>query len=174
MGTRGGLTMCVGGSALMAIDVLTSKGVPEERILFLNLIASPEGAANFAKKYPKVRIVTAFVDRGLNEKKCVCGGDGLIPIAMWRRTLTFVLQLYRPRLGRLWRQILHLVALRVHTASTRNIRKRDHLIIDHVLSRSTAFQSIFISLVAMLNEAVLYVCCTVSRVHATPSYFVLR
>jgi uracil phosphoribosyltransferase len=29
----------------MAVDVLLSKGVPEERILFLNLIASPEGAA---------------------------------------------------------------------------------------------------------------------------------
>lgn len=53
----------------MAVDVLRSKGVPEDHILFLNLIASPEGAANFAQKFPKVRIVTAFVDLGLNEKK---------------------------------------------------------------------------------------------------------
>lgn len=60
-----------GGSALMAVDVLRSKGVPEEHILFLNLIASPEGAANFAQKFPGVRIVTAFVDQGLNEKKYV-------------------------------------------------------------------------------------------------------
>ena len=55
----------------MAIDVLRSKGVPEDHILFLNLIASPEGAATFAQKYPRVRIVTAFVDQGLNEKKYV-------------------------------------------------------------------------------------------------------
>lgn len=55
----------------MAIDVLRSKGVPEDHILFLNLIASPEGAANFAQKFPKVRIVTAFVDQGLDEKKYV-------------------------------------------------------------------------------------------------------
>lgn len=61
--------LATGGSALMAVDVLRQKGVPEERILFLNLIASPEGAQNFAEKYPKVRIVTAFVDQGLNEKK---------------------------------------------------------------------------------------------------------
>ncbi|RMY47958.1 hypothetical protein D0863_15506 [Hortaea werneckii] len=61
--------LATGGSALMAIDVLLGKGVPEERILFLNLIASPEGAANFAQRYPKVRIVTAFVDEGLDEKK---------------------------------------------------------------------------------------------------------
>jgi len=53
----------------MAVDVLRNHGVPEERILFLNLIASPEGAANFAKKFPKLRVVTAFVDQGLDEKK---------------------------------------------------------------------------------------------------------
>jgi uracil phosphoribosyltransferase len=53
----------------MAVDVLKSKGVPEDHILFLNLIASPEGARNFAQRYPKVRVVTAFVDQGLNEKK---------------------------------------------------------------------------------------------------------
>ncbi|KAK0328788.1 Uracil phosphoribosyltransferase, synthesizes UMP from uracil [Friedmanniomyces endolithicus] len=63
--------LATGGSALMAVDVLRSKGVPESRICFLNLIASPEGAANFAQKFPKVRIVTAFVDEGLNEKKYV-------------------------------------------------------------------------------------------------------
>ena len=55
----------------MAVDVLKSKGVPEERILFLNVIASPEGVNNFAKKFPKLRVVTGFIDQGLNEKKYV-------------------------------------------------------------------------------------------------------
>lgn len=58
-----------GGSASMAVDVLISRGVPAERILFLNLIASPEGIESFAKKYQKVRVVTAFIDQGLDEKK---------------------------------------------------------------------------------------------------------
>ncbi|KAI9747484.1 MAG: Uracil phosphoribosyltransferase, synthesizes UMP from uracil [Candelina submexicana] len=58
-----------GGSATMAVDVLKSRGVPEERILFLNLIASPEGVTSFAQRFPKLRVVTAFVDRGLDEKK---------------------------------------------------------------------------------------------------------
>lgn len=53
----------------MAVDVLISRNVPEERILFLNLIASPEGVATFAKRFPKLHVVTAFVDQGLNEKK---------------------------------------------------------------------------------------------------------
>jgi uracil phosphoribosyltransferase len=47
----------------MACEVLMSRGVPEERILFLNLIASPEGIEKFAKKFPKLRVVTAFVDQ---------------------------------------------------------------------------------------------------------------
>ncbi|KAF2218140.1 uracil phosphoribosyltransferase-domain-containing protein [Elsinoe ampelina] len=68
--------LATGGSALMAVEVLLKKGVPEERILFLNLIASPEGAENFAKKYPKVRIVTAFVDSGLDEHNYIVPGLG--------------------------------------------------------------------------------------------------
>ena len=55
----------------MAVDVLKSKGVPEDRILFLNLIASPEGVTSFATRFPKLRVVTAFVDQGLDEKKYV-------------------------------------------------------------------------------------------------------
>jgi uracil phosphoribosyltransferase len=47
----------------MAVDVLKSRGVPENRILFLNLIASPEGIHSFAKRFPKLRVVTAFIDQ---------------------------------------------------------------------------------------------------------------
>lgn len=53
----------------MAVDVLLNHGVPEDHILFLNLIASPEGATNFAKRFPKLRVVTAFVDAGLDSNK---------------------------------------------------------------------------------------------------------
>ncbi|KAI9809597.1 MAG: Uracil phosphoribosyltransferase, synthesizes UMP from uracil [Sarcosagium campestre] len=60
-----------GGSATMAVDVLKSRGVPEEHILFLNLIASPEGINSFAQRFPKLRVVTAFVDQGLDEKRFV-------------------------------------------------------------------------------------------------------
>lgn len=48
---------------MMAAEVLKSRGVPESRILFLNLIASPEGIGNFVKKFPKLRVVTAFIDK---------------------------------------------------------------------------------------------------------------
>ncbi|KAL8827377.1 MAG: hypothetical protein Q9191_003226 [Dirinaria sp. TL-2023a] len=65
-----------GGSATMAVEVLKSRGVPEARILFLNLIASPEGVTNFAKRFPNLRVVTAFIDQGLDEKKYIVPGLG--------------------------------------------------------------------------------------------------
>ncbi|KKA25964.1 hypothetical protein TD95_002146 [Thielaviopsis punctulata] len=65
-----------GGSAIMAVEVLKSRGVPEDRILFLNLIASPKGVENFASKFPKLRVVTAFIDEGLDEKNYIIPGLG--------------------------------------------------------------------------------------------------
>lgn len=65
-----------GGSATMAVEVLISRGVPEDRILFLNLIASPEGIESFSKRFPKLRIVTAFIDQGLDSKKYIIPGLG--------------------------------------------------------------------------------------------------
>jgi uracil phosphoribosyltransferase len=43
-------------------------GVPEERIIFINLISSPEGLKAFYKAYPKLRVITGWIDEGLNEK----------------------------------------------------------------------------------------------------------
>lgn len=47
----------------MAVQVLIARGVPEDRILFLNIIASPEGIRNFAQKFPRLKVVTAFIDQ---------------------------------------------------------------------------------------------------------------
>ncbi|KAK4193081.1 putative uracil phosphoribosyltransferase [Podospora australis] len=68
--------LATGGSAIMAVDVLKSRGVPEERILFLNVLACPEGIKNFASKFPSLRVVTAFVDQGLDEKNYIIPGLG--------------------------------------------------------------------------------------------------
>jgi len=46
-------------------------GIPESKILFLNLICAPEGIAAFKEEFPELRIVTAFVDEGLDERKSV-------------------------------------------------------------------------------------------------------
>ena len=68
--------LATGGSAAMAIDVLLKRGVKETNILFLVIVAAPEGIKKVHETYPGVRIVTAAVDKGLNEHKYIVPGLG--------------------------------------------------------------------------------------------------
>jgi uracil phosphoribosyltransferase len=64
---------CV-GTASKAIEVLIDAGVKEEKIIFLNLIAAPEGIKFLKERYPKVTIVTTEIDDTLNDKKFIVPG----------------------------------------------------------------------------------------------------
>lgn len=68
--------LATGGSAIKAIEVLIDHGVPEDRILFLNLVAAPEGLANVFSKHPTVKVVSAWVDEGLDDRKYIIPGLG--------------------------------------------------------------------------------------------------
>lgn len=68
--------LATGGSALMAIDCLKDAGVPEEQILFLNVLSCPEGLKKLAEKAPRVRILTSAVDERLNDQKFIVPGLG--------------------------------------------------------------------------------------------------
>ncbi|KAI0773651.1 PRTase-like protein [Fomes fomentarius] len=68
--------LATGGSAIKAVEVLKEHNVPEERIIFINLIASPEGLKNFCTKYPQTRVITGWIDEGLNEKAYIIPGLG--------------------------------------------------------------------------------------------------
>lgn len=68
--------LATGGSAIKAIEVLIENGVKAERILFLNLIASPEGLANMYGIYPQVKVISAWVDDKLDEKSYIIPGLG--------------------------------------------------------------------------------------------------
>eukprot|EP01114_Cavostelium_apophysatum_P008664 TRINITY_DN2132_c0_g1_i1.p1 TRINITY_DN2132_c0_g1~~TRINITY_DN2132_c0_g1_i1.p1 ORF type:complete len:218 (-),score=22.73 TRINITY_DN2132_c0_g1_i1:96-749(-) len=68
--------LATGGSACKAIEVLMDRGVQEKNIIFINLIAAPEGIENMRKKYPQVSIVTTEVDQKLNEKLYIIPGIG--------------------------------------------------------------------------------------------------
>ncbi|TFY53501.1 hypothetical protein EVJ58_g9421 [Rhodofomes roseus] len=65
-----------GGSAIKAVEVLMEHGVPEDRIIFINLISSPEGLKTFSAKYPALRVITGWIDQGLNEKAYIVPGLG--------------------------------------------------------------------------------------------------
>ncbi|XP_024974958.1 uridine kinase-like protein 5 [Cynara cardunculus var. scolymus] len=65
-----------GDSAVEAISLLLSKGVSESNIIFLNLIAAPEGIHAVCRQYPRLKIVTSEIDSGLNEHSRVIPGMG--------------------------------------------------------------------------------------------------
>eukprot|EP00696_Hemimastix_kukwesjijk_P008466 gnl/Hemi2/20676_TR6853_c0_g1_i1.p1 gnl/Hemi2/20676_TR6853_c0_g1~~gnl/Hemi2/20676_TR6853_c0_g1_i1.p1 ORF type:complete len:230 (-),score=64.51 gnl/Hemi2/20676_TR6853_c0_g1_i1:163-852(-) len=68
--------LATAGSACSAIKLLLEKGVPEDRIIFVNLVSARQGLINLSSRYPKVRIVTAEVDAILNEKSFIVPGLG--------------------------------------------------------------------------------------------------
>lgn len=69
--------LATGGTIITALDRLVHKsGVPEDRIVFVNLVACPEGINAVLAKFPLIRIVTAEIDPGLNEKSYIVPGLG--------------------------------------------------------------------------------------------------
>ncbi|CAN1134009.1 Uridine kinase-like protein 4 [Linum perenne] len=69
-----------GNSAVQAITLLVSKGVPEANIIFLNLIScflqAPQGVHVVCKRFPRIKIVTSEIETGLNEDFRVIPGMG--------------------------------------------------------------------------------------------------
>ncbi|EZG78866.1 uracil phosphoribosyltransferase [Gregarina niphandrodes] len=69
--------LATGGSAIRAIEVLIDQyNVPEDKIVFMNLVAAPEGVHRLCKRFPKVKVVTGVLDDRLNEKGYIVPGCG--------------------------------------------------------------------------------------------------
>jgi uracil phosphoribosyltransferase len=69
--------LATGGSSMTALHTLVDDfKVKPERIVFANVISCPEGLDALAKEFPDVKIVTAWVDEGLNEEKFILPGLG--------------------------------------------------------------------------------------------------
>jgi uracil phosphoribosyltransferase len=66
--------LATGNSSAAAIDLLKEAGATN--ILFLCLLAAPEGVARMKEAHPDVPIVTASLDRELNEKGYIMPGLG--------------------------------------------------------------------------------------------------
>ncbi len=77
---RGRYCLCVdpmlatGGSAAQAISLMKSQGA--EKIVMLCVVASPEGIERVQSHHPEVPIITAGIDRGLNDRKYIVPGLG--------------------------------------------------------------------------------------------------
>ena len=68
--------LATGNSAVHAVDVLRKRGVPENMIYFLALVAAPEGVAVFQAAHPNVKVYVASLDSHLNEDAYIVPGLG--------------------------------------------------------------------------------------------------
>ncbi|XP_057443336.1 uridine kinase-like protein 5 [Lotus japonicus] len=68
--------LATGNSAVKAITLLLKKGVPESNIIFLNLIAAPQGINEVCGRFPMLKLVTSEIDASLNENSRVIPGLG--------------------------------------------------------------------------------------------------
>ncbi|MCB1354576.1 MAG: uracil phosphoribosyltransferase [Rhodobacteraceae bacterium] len=66
--------LATGNSSVAAIDLLKEAGAKDIR--FLCLLAAPEGVARMAEAHPDVPVITAALDRGLNEHGYILPGLG--------------------------------------------------------------------------------------------------
>lgn len=65
-----------GNSAAHAIRVLLGKGVEEGKILFLSLIAAPEGINKVCREFPKIKVITSEIDEYVDADFRVVPGVG--------------------------------------------------------------------------------------------------
>ena len=65
-----------GGSASRAVEVLLDKGVLEKNILFLTLIAAPEGIHTLCRQYPALKVITSEIDERIDINFRVVPGVG--------------------------------------------------------------------------------------------------
>ncbi|WP_220809241.1 uracil phosphoribosyltransferase [Noviherbaspirillum aridicola] len=68
--------LATGNSAVHAVDVLKKRGVPDDQIIFVALVAAPEGVEVFQKAHPQVQVYVASLDRCLNEHAYILPGLG--------------------------------------------------------------------------------------------------
>jgi len=68
--------LATGNSAIMAIRELIRAGVKEEDIVFLNVVACPEGLERIFTSFPKIRVVTGSIDSHLDSNLYIVPGLG--------------------------------------------------------------------------------------------------
>lgn len=66
--------LATGGSAAQALDVVKAAGAKE--VVFVCIVAAPEGVAAVEKAHPKIPIHTGALDRQLNNRKYILPGLG--------------------------------------------------------------------------------------------------
>lgn len=73
--------LATGGTAIAAIDKLKERGI--KKIMFICLVAAPEGVKKVLAAHPEIKIFTAKLDRELNEMCYILPGLGDAGDRLW-------------------------------------------------------------------------------------------
>lgn len=68
--------LATGNSLLEAIRLYIEKGIPEENVCCVCMIASPQGVDTIFNEFPNVKLIVASVDSHLNERGYIVPGMG--------------------------------------------------------------------------------------------------
>jgi uracil phosphoribosyltransferase len=68
--------LATGNSAVHAVDALKQRGVPDEHIIFVALVAAPEGVQVFQNAHPGVKVYVAALDARLDSHAYIVPGLG--------------------------------------------------------------------------------------------------
>ena len=68
--------LATGGSIMMAMKEITSRGVKPDLIRIISIVAAPPALRQLSENYPGLEIYTAIIDEGLNSKGYIVPGLG--------------------------------------------------------------------------------------------------
>ena len=68
--------LATGGSIVMAMEELTSRGVDSALIRIISVVAAPPALQKLSAKYPDLNIYSAIIDEGVNSKGYIVPGLG--------------------------------------------------------------------------------------------------
>jgi uracil phosphoribosyltransferase len=68
--------LATGNSAVHAVDVLKKRKVGDDQIIFMALVAAPEGVQVFQNAHPDVKLYVASLDTKLDEHAYIVPGLG--------------------------------------------------------------------------------------------------
>ncbi len=68
--------LATGGSIMLAMDELTSRGANPGLVRIISVVAAPPALRKLSEEYPSLNIYTAIIDEGLNDKGYIVPGLG--------------------------------------------------------------------------------------------------
>ena len=68
--------LATGGSIMMAMAEVVSRGVAPANIRIVSIVAAPPALQKLSEKYPNLQIYTAIIDEGINDRGYIVPGLG--------------------------------------------------------------------------------------------------